>query len=336
MVGNTKTKNVPVILLAAALWTAGAFAGDAEIEAHRRAAAQAVDATGLDRIIVATAQSGLLANPKFQEKIDYFMYRVRPPSLWDAKHAAWAPARAALLETARPETMRQMKDYWPDLHTVLVREAESSFQPGELRSFVEFTSTPGAKAYFEKRLAELRAKNGEMLYDLDPQAAAELAKRAKDARKAYDALPAAEKKQVETFLANAKCGECYRPPAVAMEKYVAGEAQWLTEVLTGKFESTDYTVVDRWVAALNGKLQASLPVDSKKQLLGVLEMRRDTSLAFTYKFYWHDKADGGSHTLEFPPGHPNYAEVRAYAPGLAAGQSRVLYRDKEGVIDDKP
>ena len=326
-----------LILLAAALWIQGALAGEAEIEAHRHAAAQVVAATGLDRIVVATAQSRLLADAKFMEKVDYFMYRVRPPSLWDAKHAAWAPARAALLEAARPETLRQMREYWDTaLHVLLVREVESSFQPGELRSFVEFAATPGAKAYFERRLAELRAKNGEMLYDLDPQGAAELARRAKEARKAFDALPAAEKKKLEAFLADTRCGECYRPPAVAMEKYVAGESGWLVEVLTNQFESTDSRVVERWVAAIGGKLHASLPVDSKKQLLGVLEMRRDSSLAFAYKFYWHDRPDGGSHTLDFPAGHPNYAEVRALAPGLAAGQSRVLYRDEHGVIDDKP
>ena len=78
MVGTTKTNNSPVILLLAAFWMARAFAGDAEIEAHRRAAAQAVEASALDRIIVATAQSRLLADQKFQEKVDYDTRHGRP------------------------------------------------------------------------------------------------------------------------------------------------------------------------------------------------------------------------------------------------------------------
>jgi hypothetical protein len=77
-------------------------------------------------------------------------------------------------------------------------------------------------------------------------------------------------------------------------------------------------------------------VDSKKQLLGTLEMRGDSALVFRITFYWNNASDGGHLALEFPKSHPRYAEVLALAPGIAAGQSRVLYRDKGGVVSDKP
>lgn len=313
-----------------------AFAGQAEIDAHNRNAQLATDASQIDRIVVATAQSRLMGDPKFQEKVDYFMYHLRPPALWDPSSPAWAPARAALISVARPETLRQIANYWKDLHPLLTREVAGSFQPGEAAAFAEFAQTPGAKAYFEKRLADLRAVNGEMLYDLDPAPAAELAKKAKEARARFDALPAAEKKSVESFLAGSKCGPCYRPAGIVMERYITDQATWLAGVLTLEFQSTDYHAVDGWVATLNEQLRGKLPVDSKKQLLGTLEMRKDALLAFTFKFYWHDRPDGGAITLEFPRGHPNYAEVLALVPGIATGQSRVLYRDKDGVINDQP
>ncbi|HEY2628708.1 MAG TPA: hypothetical protein VGI57_06240 [Usitatibacter sp.] len=313
-----------------------AFAGDAEIEAQRRNAALAVDASGIDRIVIATAQSRLPSDPKFQEKIDYFLFELRPPALWDAKSPAWAPARAALITVVRPETVRQVQDYWKDLKPLLAREVESTFQPGEAEAFLEFANTAGGKAYFERRLAELRAKNGEALYDLEPATPGDLAKGALAAKKKYDALPAAEKKQVDAFLAGAKCTKCYRPPATVMESYISGESTWLTEVFALKIQSTDSRITGTWVAAMNAKLGAALPVDSKKQLLGTLEMRKDASLAFTVKYYYNDKPDGGALLLEFPRGHPNYGEVLAFAPGLASGQSRVLYRDKSGIVNDKP
>lgn len=311
-------------------------ADESGLEAQRRNAVLATEASGIDRIAIATAQSMLPADSKFQDNIDAFLFRVRPPALWDAKSPAWAPARAALITIARPETLRQTQEYWKDLKPLLAREVESTFQPGEAEAFLEFANTAGGKAYFERRLAELRAKNGEALYDLEPAGPADLVKSAAAAKKKYDALPPAEKKQVEAFLAGAKCARCYRPPATAMENYISGESKWLTEVFGLKLQSTDYTVVDRWVTAMNDKLGATLPVDSKKQLLGVLEMRKDTSLAFTVKYYYNDKPDGGTLLFEFAKGHPNYGDVLALAPGLAAGQSRVLYRDKSGVINDKP
>ncbi len=313
-----------------------AHSGEQEIEAQRRNAAQLVDTAHLDRIVIAAAQARLPGDAKFQEKVDYFMYRIRPPALWDAKHPAWGPARAALIPIARPETMRQMKEYWTSLEPLLRREAESSFQPGEAVAFLEFALSPGGQAYFDRRLAELRAKNGAALYDLDPASPAELAQHAKQARARFDALPAAEKKRVEAFLAGAQCPACYRPPATAMEKYIEDETTWLTDVLGSQFQSTGTQAVDGWVAAVDAKLNAALPVDSKKQLLGVLEMGRDGALAFRFNFYWHDRADGGTHTLAFPRGSPHYVEVLALAPGLAAGRSRALYRDQRGVIDDKP
>ncbi|HLX24598.1 MAG TPA: hypothetical protein VKR38_14720 [Usitatibacter sp.] len=324
------------LLAFAVLAPLAARADQASIDAHNRNCELAAEASKLDRIVVATAQSKLFPDPKFQDRIDYFMYRIRPPAVWDPANPAWAPARTTLIAIARPETLRQLQDYWKQLHPLLIREMESSFQPGEAVAFNEFASSTGGNAYFERRLAELRAKNGEMFYDLEPEAAATLAKRAQEAKKKYDGLPAAEKKRVETFLAGEQCAKCYRPPAVAMEHFITGQSDWLAGVFGSQFESTDSKVVDAWVDVINGKLKATIPGDTKKQILGVLEMRKDSSLAFTLKFYWNNKADGGSLTLQFPKDHPSYKEVAALAPNIAPGARRVLYRDENGIIDDQP
>jgi len=300
------------------------------------ALAAGIEAGPLDRIIVATAQGKLMADAHFRENVEYFLYRVRPPEQWGPKHPAWAPARGALMTAARPETLRQMKDYWRDLQPVLAREMQSSFQPGELAAFTEFANSAAGAAYLDRRLAEIRAKNADAFYDLEPEAPADLAKHLSDSRKRFDALPASEKKRVEDFLHGPKCAQCYRPAGQVMDDFIAHESDWLREVFTNQFESTDYHAVDTWVEAINSQLKDTLPVNSKKQVLGTLEMRKDSSLGFTFHFYWHDKADGGALTLEFPAAHAAYREVAALAPGLAPGQSRVLYRDTAGVISDQP
>jgi hypothetical protein len=322
------------------LWAALGFAGHSQgspLEERERVAEQIVNVTQLDKLILALAQARLPTDPKFQSKLDYYLYEVRPPALWNEKHPAWAPARAALLVVARENTAHDIKEYWVDLHPLTIRELHSSFTtlPEEemLRAFVE---SPGGKAWYERQLAEVRAKNGQTLFEIDPESPAQLAAHAQEARKRFDALPAAEKKRVDEFFAGAKCEKCYRPPAVVIEKFIAGQVGWLVEVLTNMFSPKDYRVADGWKAALDSKLAGILPVDSKKQVLGTLELKPDASLAFRFNFYWNDRADGGALTLEFPRGHPNYAEVLALAPGLAVGKPRQLYRDERGVIGDKP
>ena len=322
--------------LLALAFAPAAAAGEAEIEAHRRVSEQVVEATQIDKLLLASAQSKLVGSAAFEKHVDYVLFRLRPPALWDSQHPAWAPARATLLVLARDETTKQVRDYWKSLHPLVMRELAGTFTPPEAEELLAFAQSPGGKAWFERRLAEQRAKNGAALYDLEPEAPAELTRRAQEARKRFETLPAAEKQRVDAFLAGAQCPRCARPPAKVLDNFITGQVDWLAEVLSNQFGSTDWHVVDGWLAGIEAKNHAALPVDSKKQLLGVLEMRRDASLAFRFKYFWKDRADGGTHTLEFPRGHPNYDEVLALAPGLAAGQSRVLYRDERGVMGDQP
>jgi hypothetical protein len=313
-----------------------ARSGEAEIEAHRRVSAELVESAQLDRLMLALAQSRLAGNEAFERNVDYVMFRLRPPALWSAKHPAWAPARATLIALARDETGRQVKEYWKSLHPLTIREAAGTFQPSEAEIVRDFAATPGGKAYFERRLTQARLKNGEALFELDPESPADLARHAQEARKRFDSLPADEKQRVDAFLAGGKCPRCRAPPAQVMEDFITRQVNWLVEVLTSMFASTDSEAVGAWMAGVDAKLHASLPVDSRKQLLGILEMRKDATLAFRFTFSWNNRTDGGTHTLEFPRGHPNYAEVLALSPGLSSGQSRPLYRDERGVIGDQP
>jgi hypothetical protein len=305
-------------------------------EERNRIAEQVVDDVKIDRLVLAIAQANLAKDERFQRNLDAVLFRLRPADVWNEQHAAWKPARAALIEIARSGTSDQMHAYWKDYHNVTWRELASTFQPGELLAFRDFVASPAGHASLERRLAEQRAANGDGLYEMDPLPNADRKREALEAKKKWEALPAADRKAAEAFLAKAPCGPCYRPPAEVLEHFLDGQAKWLTEVLGNMLGSTDYHLVDVWLASLDGRLKTALPVSSKKQVIGVLEMRKDGALAFRIKFYAKDRADGGQHVLEFPRGHPNYAEVAALAPGLAAGQSRTLYHDEDGIVSDQP
>ena len=156
------------------------------------------------------------------------------------------------------------------------------------------------------------------MFSLDPAAGPALEKLAADARKRFDALPAAEKKRVDEFTPSAH--------AKAIDRWIERQSGWIAEVLLLHLGSVDYKARDAWRAALDTKFAASLPVDSKKQLLGTLEMRPDATLVFRFSKL----------ALEIPKAAPQYAEALALAPGLAAGKPRVLYRGQDGVVSDKP
>jgi len=179
-------------------------------------------------------------------------------------------------------------------------------------------------------------KSGEALFSLDPVGQPALQKLAADARRRFDALPATEKKRVADFLDGKMCDACGLGHVAVLERYIAHQSDWIAEVLVMHLGSIPYSVSDVWMAEIDAKLGAQLPVSSKKQLLGTLEMRTDATLVFRFTFYWKDAANGGSLALEFPKAGATYAEVLALAPGLAPGQSRVLYRDTDGIVNDRP
>ncbi len=322
--------------LAAALLICAWLPVSAEQEPREVSAEKIIAATAVDRLILANARAKIASDPKAEQALDGLLYRFRPPSLWNAKHPAWAPARAALKELVGRESDRWVAEYWRESALkVHVRELAYSYRLQDIEVVREFVESPGGQAWFARRLAEARAKSGEAMFSLDPASPAALDKLARESVRKFDALPAAEKQRIASFR-DAACDACGNSISKILESFIAGQSTWIADVLVSHLGSIPYSVSDPWKAELDTRLAAQLPVDSKKQLLGTLEMRGDAALVFRFTFYWNNAADGGRIALEIPKTHLGYAETLALAPGLAAGQSRVLYRGKDGVIDDKP
>jgi len=305
------------------------FAACAHADEAREATARRImEVAALDRLILANARATLAADPKAAQHIDDLMYGVRPAALWNAKHPAWAPTRKALTELVAQESNAWVQKYWREsaLNTH-VRELAGPFRADFLASVRDFAESPTGQAYFGRRLADARAKAGEAMFSLDPQPQAALDKLAVEARRRFDALPAADKARVKAFTED---------EGVWLDKYIGWQSTWIAEVIVMHLGDIDYRLRDAWRAQLDAKFAAQLPVDSKKQILGTLELRDDASLVFRFTFYWNNAADGGRIALEFPKAHPRYAEVLALAPALARGAPRALYRDVNGVVSDKP
>jgi hypothetical protein len=287
-----------------------------------------MEVTSLDRLILANARAALATDPKGGTASRRSHVRGAPPAMWNAKHPAWAPTRKALLELVARESNEWVQKYWRESALkVHVRELAGPFRADFLATVRDFAESPAGQAYFGRRLAEARAKAGEAMFSLDPQPQATLDKLAVEARRRFDALPAADKARVKAFTED---------EGVWLDKYIGWQSTWIADVLVSHLGNIDYKVRDAWRAQLDAKLAGLLPVDSKKQILGTLELRDDSALVFRFTFYWNNAADGGRLALEFPKSHPRYAEVLALAPALARGQPRPLYRDVNGVISDKP
>ena len=144
---------------------------------------------------------------------------------------------------------------------------------------------------------------------------------------------------MKAYTEDIACTECGNKSNVQfLDIYLNDRIRWMAEVMAMHWlgDSTEYRKRETNRAALEARFASKLPVASTKQLLGTLEMRPDAALVFRISFYANNAVDGGKLALEFPRSHPRYSEVLALAPGIAAGQSRVLYRDRDGVIGDKP
>jgi hypothetical protein len=321
-------RDVIATWLAASLWLFASACHAADSDPREAATVRIMEASAIDRLILADARAKAAADPKVEQGLDDLLYHVRPPALWNAQHPAWAPARAQLRELVGRESNTWIQQYWREsaLKTH-VRELAFSYRADFITAVRDFAESPAGQAYFGRRLAEARLKAGESMFSLDPQPQAALEKLAAEARRRFDALPAADKARVKAFAED---------EGVWLDKYIARQSSWIAEVLLNHMGSIPYTSRDAWRTEIEARLAARLPVDSKKQLLGTLEMRGDATLVLRFTFHWKNAADGGKLALEVPKSHPAYAETLALAPGLAAGQSRVLYRDKDGLIGDKP
>jgi hypothetical protein len=305
-----------------------------EREPREVASARIFQATALDRLILANARAKVEADPKAEQRLDDFMYGLRKPALWGPTHPAWAPVRAVVRDLMARASNEWIATYWPDAMKIHVSEVAYAYRPPDILVVQEFAESPGGRAYFAQRVADARAKAGEAMFSLDPATPAELKKLAQEARKRVDALPPAEKQRIAVFTAPASCGLCTH--AAILEMVIRAQSDWIAEVLLGHLGDVGYDKREAWKSELDTKFASVLPVDSKKQLLGSLELRDDGALLFRFTFYANDAADGGKLALEIPKSAPYYAETLALAPGLARGRPRVLYRDKDGVVSDKP
>src|SRR5258706_1182173 len=169
-------------------------------EAREATVRRIMEVAALDRLILANARATLATDPKAAQHLDDLMYGVRPPAMWNAKHPAWAPTRKALTELVGQESNAWVQKYWREsaLNTH-VRELAGSYRAEFLTTVREFAESPAGQAYFGRRLADARAKAGEAMFSLYPQPQGALDKLAVEARRRFDALPAADKARVKTF-----------------------------------------------------------------------------------------------------------------------------------------
>ena len=312
----------------------------AQPDPREELAARIIEAARLERLVLAEARAKARVDPKLEQALDDEMYRLRGAALWSAQHPAWAPARNALRELAARDSNEWIAQFEAaQAGKTGVRDLAGSYRREYLADLLAFAESPGGAAYFARRLAEARVRAGESIFSLDPATPAQLEKLAAEARKRFEALPPAEKQRVKAYTVDIACTQCGDKSNVQfLDIYLNDRIRWMAEMMAMHWlgDSTEYRKRDAWRDALEAKFAAKLPVASTKQLLGTLEMRPDAALVFRFTFYANNAVDGGKLALEFPRSHPRYAEVLALVPGLAAGQSRVLYRDRDGLIGDKP
>ena len=327
-------------LVFAAVLVAAGFPAFSQPDPREALAAKIIETAQLERLVLAEARAKALTDPKLEQGLDDEMYRLRGAALWNAQHPAWAPTRNAMREMAARDSNEWIVQFEAtQAGKVAIRELAGSYRREYLADLLAFAESPGGSAYFARRLAEARVRGGESIYSVDPATPQQLEKLAAEARKRFEALPPAEKQRVKAYTVDIACTECgNRSNVQFLDIYLNDRIRWMAEMMAMHWlgDSTEYQKRDARRAVLDTKFAAKLPVASTKQLLGTLEMRPDAALVFRVSFYANNAVDGGKLALEFPKSHPRYAEVLALVPGLAAGQSRVLYRDRDGVIGDKP
>jgi hypothetical protein len=258
--------------------------------------------------------------------LDETLYRLAPRGAWGPEHPAWQPARAALATALRKASAECAKGQAGEMLYHVVRDHAPS-DAAERAEAVAFYRSPGGQAFLDRRESALRERTYGLPFVVESESRDEVVRRSKVTEKTLLELPEAQTSAVYDFT-NAPLGERLMKVENGVVADTAGN------ILRSELDST---VLDR-LDALGREVRAAVPAmppPSTKTYLGTVTMRPDRTLDVVVEQYSVLRKDG-TYPLSYAPDALHWKDVAAGAPGIAPGQTRVLYVDPDGRLSDAP
>jgi hypothetical protein len=265
---------------------------------------------------------------RWNEVLDQSLYVFAPRGTWDENHPAWAPARAALAQALREESVRWLAANRDEVRLVVNQQSMQGMTEDERRQTAEFFESRAGKVFLATRETFLRERAYGLPLEIEKESLAQAKRAHADAEKVLLALPEdGDGKFVYDFF--------HGGPGDKLQKVQV--EQW-GEIVANVFSNTLEAYVHDHKAELAATLRTAvpaIPAASDKTYLGTVAMGPDNAFTVIVEHYETMRLLG-KYTLSYGPNDLHWADLALAAPGIKPGEKRSLYRDKAGQLADRP
>jgi hypothetical protein len=265
---------------------------------------------------------------RWNEVLDESLYAFAPRGTWDETHPAWAPAREALAQALREESVRWLADHRDEIRLVVNQQSMQGMTEDERRQTTEFFESSAGKVFLATRESFLRERAYGLPLEIEKASLDQVKRAHNDAEKVLLALPEDGDGKVIFDFFHGGPGDKLQQVQVK---------QW-GEIVANVFSNTLEAYVQRHKAELSTRLRGavpSMPAASDKVYLGTVAMGADNAFTVIVEHYDAMRLVG-KYTLTYAPSDLHWGDIAVATPGIKPGDKRSLYRDPSGRLGDRP
>jgi hypothetical protein len=266
---------------------------------------------------------------RWNDALDEAMYAIAPRGTWSESHPAWAPARAALADTLRRESVRWLAENRDRVRMIINENSMRELSEDERQRATEFFESTAGKVFRDRRDSFLHEKAYGLPMIIEPESLEQIRRVDAAADKALVSLPEdREGKVVYDFFHATPLGD----------KVLALQGEHWGRIVANIYDGEPERYVREHKVELSREIRAKvpgIPPPTNKVYLGTLTMGADRSLTAVVEQFTSMRRVG-KYTLTYAPDDLHWQDLAAAAPGMKPGETRILFRDPAGHLSDRP
>jgi hypothetical protein len=254
-------------------------------------------------------------------------YLVAPRGTWNERSSTWAPARAALAQAIATRAAPRYADYVPAARRLMNQASVRALTAEERAAVTSFFETPAGRAFMTARAKSAAKDAFAVPPGTDTEPLPRLQSESKTLLDGIDALPADQAKALDAFLDSPLWKKVLH---LQLVDWADTTSFFIDEVVQAIVREDMQAVASAVRAAVPG-----VPPPTSKAYLGTVTMAADGHVDIVVE-HFAGLNRMGRYALRYAEDAPQWRDVAAMAPGLAPGETRVLFFDAQGRVGDRP
>jgi len=283
---------------------------------------------GMHGETIAVELGRMVYRKRWEQVLTEGLYLIAPRGTWNDAHPAWAPARQALADALRHESVQWLAANRDRVRLVVNDRSMREMTEDERERTTAFFATNGGQVWRDSREAFARERAYGLPLVVERASRAEYQRTKAEKEKALLALPEESDGKVVYDFMQSPLGD---------KLLHLQNVEWAETVAHIFSPELNSTVLEKR-AALAAAVRAAVPgvpPPSDKTYLGTVTMAPDRTFTVVVEHYRYlDLA--GTYTLVYRANDLHWSDIAAAVPAIKAGEKRAVYRDASGHLSDRP